>query len=663
MSGKNLSKGKKNKKEINKGWNLSKIQNPQEKRKRKSKRFFRLLGTKLVLRKRNKEDLTIDKVHRFRTSAMEIEEKRTEVHLGKVWVKDGQIYCKESSAHFPTITVSEGMHLYKNGKLVKKTTVLSEKDQIRVDFPNERKEASWSIQLHPSKMEAILNVEMGYQKVHQLKDQEPSAHLDLQIETKLKMINPLQATHLEQRMKELGINTGIQPQEIQRALNATESGQFIIAKGLEPIQGKDGWVEWASEFFDSSHLRSKEENGIQPLTSQNFVQSGQLIGTIHPPVPGKAGYSVTGESIPANSTKAIQLQLGKGTDLLEKGSKIVALLPGRVSIQQSEEKLAVCVIPRYYQSGHLYNRAGQIQFYGDVEIKGDVDEKAVVEAMHDIVVHGMVNESKITAGNHIIVCKNVLNGRLSAGKEFTSVMELGMILSQVSSQLHDLASAVVQVFQSPLFKKSDMGKMGIRSLIRLLLQKKFQQLPSLIKKLEKWIVMNEHRHMVEPELKEIHSELVDAFFNLESSPLKDVADIESIKDRMEKIRVYYSFSESNNAKIIIPYALNSEIICSGDVSIIGKGSLDTKIFSEGRVEIKGVLCGGNVYAAKGVVVEETWIRGKEKTKISVPLGQSIKINHAQGGTIIQIGSQMYRLENEKKNVHAVLSKEGTFQFL
>jgi uncharacterized protein len=175
-------------------------------------------------------------------------------------------------------------------------------------------------------MEAILNVEMGYQKVYYLKDQEPSTHLDLQMETKLKIINPLQATHLDQRMKELGINTGIQRQEIQRALNATESGQFIIAKGLEPIQGKDGWVEWASEFFDFSHLRSKEENGIQHLASQNFVKSGQLIGTIHPPVPGKAGYSVTGESIPANPTKAIQLQLGKGTDLMEQGSKIVALL-------------------------------------------------------------------------------------------------------------------------------------------------------------------------------------------------------------------------------------------------------------------------------------------------------------------------------------------------
>jgi uncharacterized protein len=329
MSGKKLSKGNKNKIEIKTGLNLSKTKKSQEKRERKSKRLLRLLGEKFSLRKKWKEeDAIMAKDYRIRKTAMEIEEQRTEVQLGKVWVKNGKIYCKESSAHYPTITVSEGMHFYKNGKLVKKTTVLSEKDQLRVNFPNERKEASWSIQLDSSKMEAILNVEMGYQKVYYLKDQEPSTHLDLQMETKLKIINSLQATHLDQRMKELGINTGIQRQEIQRALNATESGQFIIAKGLEPIQGKDGWVEWASEFFDFSHLRSKEENGIQHLASQNFVQSGQLIGTIHPPVPGKAGYSVTGESIPANPTKAIQLQLGKGTDLMEQGSKIVALLGG-----------------------------------------------------------------------------------------------------------------------------------------------------------------------------------------------------------------------------------------------------------------------------------------------------------------------------------------------
>lgn len=128
--------------------------------------------------------------------------------------------------------------------------------------------------------------------------------------------------------------------------------------------------------------------------------------------------------------------------------------------------------------------------------------------------------------------------------------------------------------------------------------------------------------------------------------------------RMDDILELSTPSQETDASIMIPYALNSVIICSGDISVVGKGSINSNIHSDGKVKINGVLRGGEVFAAMGIETDEAGTIGGMSTHIRVPDGQSIKINHANEGTTIQIGKQTYKFTSTAENVFARVNKEG-----
>ncbi|MEH7440553.1 FapA family protein [Neobacillus drentensis] len=619
-----------------------------------TKRFFGILGTKpavvRLIKKQNHEDVGLHKGTRQsnRTGSPE---------KGMIWVKDGQVLCKETDHHYPTITPVKGVNLYKNGELVRKTTVLMEKDQVKIELKSEWKGPSWSISLDSRKMEATLQVEPGYRKTYRLVDQKPCSHLQLEVTVQEEIINPLQPIHIEQRMKELGIKTGIQKEEIRKAMEATEPGQYLIAKGVEPLKGEDGWLETVVDTNWENNRLKLMENGydIKKLITLYNVETGHLLGIIHPPKPGKVGCTVTGESIKPDAVGEMEVHNGRGVDIIDQGSKLVAVDSGRLSIQFKELKARVSVIPRLFHSTDVDISTGNLRYHGDIEVKGNVNEGMELVALCDLLVQGTVDQSKLTAGNSIIICQNVFNSYLNAGKSSQMILQIEHLMRKISADLKGFALAIDQVYQSPVFKTSDIVKMGLSSMIKILLEKKFKTLPALIKELNELISRADQLKILDTEIKELQVDLSNGFLKVLPSQFQETVDIITLADRIHNL---CPDVREDDAMIILPYALNSELSCCGDISITGKGCINSTVHSEGKVKINGILRGGEVYAALGVEAEETGTKGGLPTRIRVPEGQTIKINHAMEGTIIQIGNQIYQFDREENNIFARVTVAG-----
>lgn len=682
-----ISKGKTFEEAIKIGLNLMELTKDQvdiEIIQQENERFFGIFGIKPAIvrliektipKKTDADELLlnpkitnsqkeVDSQSAIRNREEEKKEIGIGINFGKVWVKGGQIFIKETSTHYPMITPSNGMSLYKNGELVKKTTVLTEKDQVKIELPNEWKDASWSISLDPMKMVATLKIEPGYRKSYSLVDQEPSSHIHLEIQLEEEIINYLQSTHVEQRMKELGIKTGIQRSEIERAMEATEPGEFIIAKGINSQKGEDGWLECIVDTdFEDSKLTLLDNGHIdyrKLITLQN-VEKGQLLGIIHTPKPGRIGLSVTGETIKPETSKEMVIQVGRGIEIVDQGSKIVAVDSGRFYIKNKEVNTKVSVIPRLIHSTDVDLSSGNLSYQGDIEVKGNVNEGMLLEAIGDILIHGTIDRSTVSAGNRIIVCQNVFNSHLNAGKSHQLVEEIGILLGRLSVDLKSFALAVDQVYQSPVFKTSDIAKMGLSSLIRILLEKKFKTLPQQIKELSELISKGNKLQILNSEFEEIRSDLTNGFLKMIPTQFKKTEDIVTMVARIDKVHELTIASQEYDATIVIPYALNSEINCSGDISIVGKGCINSNVHSGGKVQIQGVVRGGVVYAAMGVDADETGTNGGAVTRICVPDGQTIKIKNALEGTIIQIGNQVHQFNSSEQNVVARVTKAGGLQ--
>ena len=108
--------------------------------------------------------------------------------------------------------------------------------------------------------------------------------------------------------------------------------------------------------------------------------------------------------------KPAPFTVGRGTRLTEDGLSIVAAIDGHVCYRDK----TFCVDPTVTISGDVDASVGNIDFLGDVVIKGEVMEGFSVTAGRNVTVGGNVTGARIKAGGAITVKKGAINAKLTA---------------------------------------------------------------------------------------------------------------------------------------------------------------------------------------------------------------------------------------------------------
>lgn len=172
----------------------------------------------------------------------------------------------------------------------------------------EEKETKWSVTMDTHKLKVEVKVQPGYKITRSIQDTEPAEHITLAAKETKQVKNTLQYADLMTELEALRVIHGFHQDQMIKATETEEEGTFVIAEGIKPQPGKDGWIELMIDVEDGTGGPQQTEDGrvdFRETKSFPSAERGQVIAAIHPPVPGKMGYTVTNEPLPAKQTHPI----------------------------------------------------------------------------------------------------------------------------------------------------------------------------------------------------------------------------------------------------------------------------------------------------------------------------------------------------------------------
>ena len=199
-----------------------------------------------------------------------------------------------------------------------------------------------------------------------------------------------------------GVIYGINRTNLETIVKYPVFNEMIcVAEGVLPVNGHNGRIEF---HFDTNR-ESKPmilEDGRVDFRELNLIQSAekdQALCTLIPPVPGKPGKTVYGTDLPALNGKPAVLPKGRNVSVSEDGNRLLANISGQISYMDGK----VSVFSTYEVQADVDNSTGNINFIGNVSIRGNVLSGFVVEAGGNVEVLGVVEGAIIKAGGDIIL--------------------------------------------------------------------------------------------------------------------------------------------------------------------------------------------------------------------------------------------------------------------
>jgi uncharacterized protein len=213
---------------------------------------------------------------------------------------------------------------------------------------------------------------------------------------------------------------------------------ITIAVGESKVDGAD------------SYLRNElQQNSLEDHKVFNFrsvihipsVRKGQLLASVVPPMNGRHGTDVTGKTIPAKPGRPLRIK--PGNNVVLESEQFFAACDGQVSITQK----SISVNPVFEVKGDLDLRTGNIDFVGNIAIRGNVPSGYELKAGGDIVVDGLVEAANLYAEGNIIIKGGVagaMKGKVSAG---------GNVLANYLNQVNVKAGQDIIVKSSILHSK------------------------------------------------------------------------------------------------------------------------------------------------------------------------------------------------------------------
>ncbi|MBR1635057.1 MAG: DUF342 domain-containing protein [Lachnospiraceae bacterium] len=187
--------------------------------------------------------------------------------------------------------------------------------------------------------------------------------------------------------------------------NRQYATDYVFAKGRPPVIGKDAKIEY---FFNTNpNLRPKyNEDGSVDYRDLNTicnVEEGDLLARLIPEEPGEPGMDVMGHEIMTRRVNSKNLRYGKNVRVSEDKTELYAETNGHVKLAGEQ----VYVSDVYEVQHDVDNSTGNIEFPGNVHIKGNVRGGFSVIARGDVIVDGVVEDALIQSGGQVIIKRGI----------------------------------------------------------------------------------------------------------------------------------------------------------------------------------------------------------------------------------------------------------------
>lgn len=210
----------------------------------------------------------------------------------------------------------------------------------------------------------------------------------------------------------LGVVYGLDESKISEALqNPRADKEYLAAVGIPLEMGKNGELQYSFETGGIKIHPKELADGRVDFYNLNLIQNvvtGQILVTKIPPTSGQDGMTVTGKALATKPGKDVNIKAGKNTEISSDGTTLIATSDGHIVFQGGK----VGIMPVYEVHGDVDLSTGNIDFVGNVIVKGNVTEGLSVKAHGDVEIRGSVAGGCIVSGGHV----QISNGIQGVGK-------------------------------------------------------------------------------------------------------------------------------------------------------------------------------------------------------------------------------------------------------
>ena len=197
----------------------------------------------------------------------------------------------------------------------------------------------------------------------------------------------------------LGVKHGIDNQIIEQILSHRVYGEaYKIAVGTQPRDGSDGYIEYKfnTELKPRPKMNDDGTVDFHTLENINHVNKGDVVAVLHKEDRGDDGIDVLGRRVPPRKVKHVIFRYGRNLSQSEDGTELMSQVSGHVILENDK-----IFVSNVLELVNVDNSTGDIDYEGDVVVKGNVLAGFTVKATGDITVSGIVEGATVIAGGNI----------------------------------------------------------------------------------------------------------------------------------------------------------------------------------------------------------------------------------------------------------------------
>ncbi len=198
------------------------------------------------------------------------------------------------------------------------------------------------------------------------------------------------------------VKFGIDKAAIEEVVNnRIYNTPFVVAKGEEPVQGTDAKIEY---LFNTQHIGSPRINDdgtvdYHELDLISRVTAGEPVARLIPENKGTPGHNIMGDEImPARVSKK-NFKYSKNVHISEDGLWLISDVNGHATLENDK----VFVSNTYEVPVDVDNTTGDIDYDGNVIVRGNVRAGFSLKATGDITIMGVVEGAYVEAGGTLTI--------------------------------------------------------------------------------------------------------------------------------------------------------------------------------------------------------------------------------------------------------------------
>ena len=192
--------------------------------------------------------------------------------------------------------------------------------------------------------------------------------------------------------------------------NGLFKSPYRIASHLPPEDGENGTVTF--HFAQKvENLPKEDEKGFVNYKDLGYIRNiraGTVIATITPPTEGTPGINIKNGVLPQKKGIPAKVTYGENIGLSGDGAQVLALSDGNLKFTGGR----FAIEKTFILQGDVDLSIGNLDFIGDIVIRGGVSEGFKIVSQKSVTVSENVLNATIEAGGDVVIRKGCINSRV-----------------------------------------------------------------------------------------------------------------------------------------------------------------------------------------------------------------------------------------------------------